>query len=46
MALICGGAFTIAGVALLVVVMRRLLAQAIERDAEAQTLRAELDEVV
>lgn len=45
-ALICGGAFTIAGVALLVVVMRRLLAQAIERDAEAQTLRAELDEVV
>ena len=45
-ALICGGAFTIAGVALLVVVMRRLLAQAIDRDAEAQTLRAELDEVV
>mgnify|MGYP002651863715 CR=1 FL=1 len=35
-ALICGGAFTIAGVALLVVVMRRLLAQAIERDAEAE----------
>ena len=46
LSLICGGAFTIAGVALLVVVMRRLLAQAIERDAEAQTLRAELDEVV
>ena len=45
-ALICGAAFAIAGVALLVVVMRRLLAQAIERDAEAQTLRAELDEVV
>jgi hypothetical protein len=32
--------------ALLVVVMKRLLSQAIDREAEARALRAELDEVV
>jgi hypothetical protein len=44
--LVCGAALVIAGVALIVVVLRALLAQAIDRDAEARTLRAELDEVV
>ena len=36
----------VAGVALIVVVMRMLLAQAVARDAEAQDLRAELDTVI
>jgi hypothetical protein len=44
--LVCGAALVIAGVALIVVVLRALLAQAIDRDAEARVLRAELDEVV
>ncbi|WP_026931423.1 DUF2975 domain-containing protein [Glycomyces tenuis] len=44
--LICGASVMIAGVALLVVVMRSLLSQAIDRDAEAHHLRAELDEVI
>ena len=44
--LICGAAVMVAGVALLVLVLRTLLAQAVARDAEAQHLRAELDEVV
>jgi hypothetical protein len=44
--LICGFALVIAGVALLVVVMRMLLAQAVDREAEARNLRSELDEVV
>ncbi|UWF78056.1 MULTISPECIES: DUF2975 domain-containing protein [Microbacterium] len=44
--LICGVSLVLAGIALLVVVMRRLLVQAIERDAEARALRSELDEVV
>lgn len=44
--LIGGLAVLIAGVALVVVVMRALLAQAVARDVEAQGLRAELDEVI
>ncbi|MFE7845931.1 DUF2975 domain-containing protein [Microbacterium sp. NPDC057407] len=44
--LVCGAALVLAGIALLVVVMKSLLRQAIERDAEARALRSELDEVV
>ena len=44
--LIGGAAVLIAGAALIVVVMRTLLAQAVARDAEAQHLQAELDEVI
>ncbi|MEE6272261.1 DUF2975 domain-containing protein [Georgenia wangjunii] len=44
--LICGVALLTAGVALIVYVMRMLLAQAVDRDAEASHLRAELDEVI
>lgn len=45
-ALICGLALVVAGVALVVYVMRALLAQAVARDAEAQHLQSELDEVI
>ncbi|MEO3940888.1 DUF2975 domain-containing protein [Paenarthrobacter nicotinovorans] len=44
--LICGAALMIGGVALVVLVMRTLLAQAVTRDVEAAGLRAELDEVI
>jgi Protein of unknown function (DUF2975) len=44
--LIGGLAVIIAGVALVVLVLRMLLAQAVDRDAEAHQLRAELDEVI
>lgn len=44
--LICGAAVMIAGVALIVLVLRALLAQAVDRDAEARKLRSELDEVI
>lgn len=44
--LICGAALVIAGVALLVVVMRMLLAQAVDREAEARRLRDELEQVI
>ncbi|MGJ3190750.1 DUF2975 domain-containing protein [Paenarthrobacter sp. FR1] len=44
--LICGAALMIGGVALLVLVLRTLLAQAVKRDVEAAGLRAELDEVI
>ena len=44
--LICGAALVVAGVALVVYVQRMLLAQAVDRDAEARALRAELDEVI
>jgi len=44
--LICGAALVLAGLCLLMIVMRHLLAQAIQREAEARALRAELDEVV
>ena len=44
--LIGGAAMVIAGIALVVVVMRSLLVQAVAREAEASHLRAELDEVI
>ena len=44
--LIGGAAVTTAAVALVVLVMRTLLAQAVARDAEARHLRSELDEVI
>ena len=44
--LIGGAGVLIAGVALLVFVLRMLLAQAVARDAEAHHLQAELDEVI
>ena len=44
--LIGGLAVIIAGIALIVLVMRMLLAQAVARDAEAHHLQAELDEVI
>lgn len=45
--LIMGGVgVAILGVALLVLVLRMLLAQAVARDVEASALRAELDEVI
>ncbi|GLW08683.1 transporter [Microtetraspora sp. NBRC 13810] len=44
--LICGGALAVLGVALVVLVLRMLLAQAVARDVEAVRLRAELDEVI
>lgn len=44
--LICGASLVLGGMALLVVVMKALLRQAIERETEAQTLRSELDNEV
>lgn len=44
--LICGFSLVIAGVALLVLVLRTLLTQAGARDREAQHLQSELDEVI
>lgn len=44
--LIGGAAVLVAGVALTVLVLRTLLAQAVARDAEAHDLQAELDEVI
>ena len=44
--LVCGAAFVTGGVTLLVVVMRQLLQQAMDREIEARTLRSELDGVV
>jgi hypothetical protein len=44
--LICGVATMAAGIALIVYVLRMLLAQAVARDTEAQYLQAELDEVI
>ena len=44
--LIGGLAVLVAGVALIVLVLRMLLAQAVARDAEASGLQAELDEVI
>jgi hypothetical protein len=47
MVLLVGGVGVVAaGIGLVVLVMRTLLAQAISRDAEAHELRAELDEVI
>lgn len=44
--LVGGAAVLVAGIALVVLVMRTLLAQAVARDAEASSLQAELDEVI
>ncbi|MDO5862691.1 MULTISPECIES: DUF2975 domain-containing protein [Paenarthrobacter] len=44
--LICGAALMVGGVALVILVLRTLLAQAVARDVEATGLRAELDEVI
>ncbi len=44
--LIGGAGGLVAGIALVVLVMRTLLAQAVARDAEASSLQAELDEVI
>jgi hypothetical protein len=44
--LIGGAGLLVAGVALIVLVLRMLLAQAVARDAEASHLQAELDEVI
>ncbi|EFQ83481.1 hypothetical protein HMPREF0063_11143 [Aeromicrobium marinum DSM 15272] len=44
--LVCGFALVIAGVALVVYVMRTLLVQAVGFEAEARTLQSELDEVI
>lgn len=44
--LICGASLVLGGMALLVVVMKALLRQAIASQAEAQTLRSELDNEV
>lgn len=44
--LVCGASLMIAGAALIVLVLRALLAQAVARDAESHHLRSELDEVI
>ena len=44
--LVCGASLVLGGMALLVVVMKSLLRQAIAREGEAAALRSELDEVV
>lgn len=44
--IICGVSVAIFGVALVVLVLRMLLAQAVARDAEANQMQAELDEVI
>ena len=44
--LICGAALMVGGVALVILVLRTLLAQAVAREVEAAGLRAELDEVI
>ncbi|MEW1994415.1 DUF2975 domain-containing protein [Streptomyces coelicoflavus] len=44
--LLCGAALAVFGVALVVLVLRMLLAQAVARDVEASRMRAELAEVI
>jgi Protein of unknown function (DUF2975) len=44
--LICGASLAILGVALLVLVLRTLLAEAVARDVEAARMRTELAEVI
>ncbi len=44
--LIGGAAATVVGIALIVLVLRTLLGQAVQRDREAAHLQAELDEVI
>lgn len=45
-ALVCGASLVIAGVALIVLVLRMLLAQAVALDSQARHLQSELDEVI
>jgi hypothetical protein len=45
-ALICGASLVVAGVALIVLVLRMLLVQAVALDSEAKHLQSELDEVI
>jgi hypothetical protein len=45
-ALICGASLVLAGVALIVLVLRMLLVQAVTLDSEAKHLQSELDEVI
>jgi hypothetical protein len=45
-ALICGASLVLAGVALIVLVLRMLLVQAVALDYEARHLQSELDEVI
>lgn len=44
--LLCGVVMAVLGVALIVLVLRMLLAQAVARDVEATELRAELEQVI
>ena len=44
--LICGGSVAVFGVALVVLVLRMLLVQAVTRDAEANRMQTELDGVI
>ncbi|MFF3504605.1 DUF2975 domain-containing protein [Streptomyces sp. NPDC003247] len=44
--LVCGASLAVLGVALIVLVLRMLLAQAVARDVEASRMRAELAEVI
>ncbi len=44
--LVCGAALIVAGVALIVLVLRMLLVKAVALDAEARHLQSELDEVI
>ena len=44
--LICGGSVAVFGVALVVLVLRMLLVQAVNRDAEANRMQTELDGVI
>lgn len=44
--LICGASLAVLGVALIVLVLRTLLARAVECDVEATQMRAELSEVI
>ncbi len=45
-AMVCGASMAIAGVALVVFVLRMLLAQAVALDSRAKHLQSELDEVI
>jgi type II secretory pathway pseudopilin PulG len=44
--LLCGVVVAVLGVALVVLVLRMLLAQAVARDIEAAQMQAELEEVI
>ena len=45
-AMVCGASLVIAGVALIVLVLRMLLKQAVALDSQARQLQSELDEVI